>query len=201
LKELVVIGAGGHAKVVIATARAAGWSHIRVLDDRAARWGMRLLDIEIEGPTRQALDDCGVTAVLAIGSNTTRAELARDARCRFATLVHPTAVVHGSVSLGAGSVVFAGAVIQPDAELGAHVILNTGASIDHDCRIGDHVHIAPGVRLAGDVQLGHGAFIGIGAVVIPGIRIGANTTVGAGAAVVTDLPNDVTAVGVPARVR
>jgi sugar O-acyltransferase (sialic acid O-acetyltransferase NeuD family) len=139
-------------------------------------------------------------AVLAIGDNRTRQRFADPARCRFATIVHPRAIVDPSVKLGPGTVVFAGAVIQPDTTLGAHVIVNTGASIDHDCWLDDFVHIAPGVRLAGNVSLDTGAFLGIGSVAIPGARVGEWTTVGAGAAVIQDVPADVVAAGVPARV-
>jgi sugar O-acyltransferase (sialic acid O-acetyltransferase NeuD family) len=198
---LHVIGAGGHAKVVIATARAAGWDQVTIVDDDRARWGDRLLGIEVRGPTADVLLDPGATAVLAIGANPTRAHLARAARCRFASLVHPAAMVHTSVRLGPGTVVFAGAIIQPDTRLGAHAIINTGSSIDHDCVLGDAVHVAPGARLAGGVTLEDEVFVGIGAVIVPGITIGRGTTVGAGAAVVRDLPPGVIAIGVPARVR
>lgn len=201
LGPLVVVGAGGHAKVVVATARAAGWQVAAVVDDAQERWGGELLGVAISGPTRRVLDDASAHVVLAIGDNAARRKLASGARCRFASVVHPSAVVDLTVSLGAGSVVFAGAVIQPDTAIGGHAIVNTGASIDHDCVLGEAVHVAPGTRLAGNVTLGDEVFLGIGAVVVPGIAIGARTTVGAGAAVVTDLPPDVVAVGVPARVQ
>jgi sugar O-acyltransferase (sialic acid O-acetyltransferase NeuD family) len=198
--ELVVVGAGGHAKVVVATARAAGWRVVAIVDDARERWGQQLLGVAITGPTERALQDLSAQVVLAIGDNAARRRLAAGARCRFATLVHPSAVVDPTAALGAGSVVFAGAVIQPDAAIGGHAIVNTGASIDHDCALGEAVHIAPGTRLAGNVTLGDEVFLGIGTVVIPGVAIGARTIVGAGAAVVTDLPPDVVAVGVPARI-
>jgi sugar O-acyltransferase (sialic acid O-acetyltransferase NeuD family) len=197
--RIVVVGSGGHAKVVIATARAAGLEVAAIADDDPARWGQRVLGVEVTGPAPAVLDDPDQTAVLAIGANRARQRLAAAARCRFATILHPGAVIDPTVRLGAGTVVFAGAVIQPDTALGAHAIVNTGASIDHDCAIGDFVHIAPGVRLAGDVALGDGVFLGIGAVAIPGVRIGAWTTVGAGAAVIGDLGADLVAAGVPAR--
>jgi sugar O-acyltransferase (sialic acid O-acetyltransferase NeuD family) len=198
-RELIIVGAGGHAKVVIATARAAGFEVAAIVDDARSRWGERLLGVAVSGPTEPVLQDPSAQVVLAIGDNATRRRLASGARCRFVSVVHPQAVVHETVRLGNGSVVFAGAVIQPDAVIGAHAIVNTGASIDHDCVLGESVHVAPGSRLAGDVTLGDEVFVGIGAVVIPGIAVGARTIIGAGAAVVSDLPAGVVAVGVPAR--
>jgi sugar O-acyltransferase (sialic acid O-acetyltransferase NeuD family) len=172
-----------------------------VLDDDPARWGERVLGIDVTGPASAALDDPAQLAVLAIGSNRARQQRAAAARCRFATVVHPAAIVHPSVRLGAGTVVFAGAIIQPDAVIGGHVIINTGASIDHDCALGDFVHVAPGVRLAGSVTLDEGAMLGIGTVAIPGARVGAWSIVGAGSAIVGAIADHVVAIGTPARAR
>jgi acetyltransferase-like isoleucine patch superfamily enzyme len=97
-------------------------------------------------------------------------------------------------------VLFAQAVVQAQASIGTGAILNTGCSVDHDAQISDVVHICPGARLAGEVKVGARSWIGIGASVIQQVRIGSDVTVGAGAAVVRDLPDGVTAVGVPARV-
>jgi sugar O-acyltransferase (sialic acid O-acetyltransferase NeuD family) len=199
MSGLIVVGSGGHAKVVIATARAAGHTVSRVVDDDPARLGTEVLGAPVTWPTSPVLADPDATVVLAIGNNRIRERIAGEARCRFATIVHPSAVVDPSARLGAGTVVFAGAVIQPDAALGAHVIVNTAASVDHDCALGDFVHIAPGTHLAGTVTLDTGVFLGIGSVVVPGVRIGAWTTVGAGACVIRDLPSGITAVGTPAR--
>lgn len=199
--ELIVVGAGGHAKVVVASARAAGFRVAAVVDDARQRWGTQLLGVPVSGPTATVLQDLRAEVVLAIGDNAVRLRLAATACCRFVSVVHPAAIVDPTVQLGAGSVVFAGAVIQPDTTIGAHAIVNTGASIDHDCVLGQAVHVAPGARLAGNVTLGDEVFLGIGAVVVPGITIGARTTVGAGAAVVRDLPAGVVAAGVPARAR
>jgi sugar O-acyltransferase (sialic acid O-acetyltransferase NeuD family) len=197
--KLVIVGSGGHAKVVIASARAAGFDVTAVVDDDASRWGTSVLGVDVIGATADVLADPSVLAVLAVGSNAARARLAAKALCGFATIVHPSAVVHATAILGRGTVVFAGAVVQPDARVGAHVIVNTGASIDHDCSLGDAVHVAPGARLAGAVSLGDGVLIGIGAAVTPNVTVGAWTTVGAGAAVTGDLAAGVVAVGVPAR--
>lgn len=199
-EQVVVIGAGGHAKVVLSTLQACGYTASAIFDDDAAKWGSDLLGVTVQGGISQLSGVRGMPAVIAVGDNAARAAIAgRLPAVEWLTLVHPAAYVHPSVQLGPGTVVFAGAVIQPDSRIGAHVIVNTAASVDHDCCVDDFAHLAPGVHLAGNVTVGRGAFVGMGSVVTPGLRVGDWTTVGAGAAVLTDLPERITAVGVPAR--
>lgn len=198
-QSFVVLGAGGHAKVVVATIQAAGGAIARLLDDVPERHGTRILGHLVEGPIGGGPRADGEVAVVAIGSNRARAAVAARWSGPFGVVVHPSAIVHASVTLGPGAVVFAGAVVQPGTTIGRHAIVNTRASVDHDCVLGDFVHVAPGVTLAGKVTLEEGAFMGVGSVAVPGVRVGAWATVGAGGVVVRDVPGGVTAVGVPAR--
>jgi sugar O-acyltransferase (sialic acid O-acetyltransferase NeuD family) len=201
-KNVTVLGAGGHAKVVVSTLIAANIRINRILDDNPDKWGSHIFDIKITGPLSE-IDQTSVgDAVIAIGDNRTRKHIVEKFRhLRWsAAICHPDAYVHPSVSLGTGTIVFAKAVVQPDAIIGDHCIVNTGSTIDHDCRIGNYVHIAPGVNLAGEVCLEEGVFCGIGGKAITGVRIGKWTIVGAGGVVVNDLPGYSLAVGVPARV-
>lgn len=197
-----VIGGGGHAKMAIATLRAAGHTVLGVFDDDPARWGATLLGCAILGAVPdtawwRAQDG---RALLAVGSNTARRALAdRLPADRWTVAIDPSATVHDSASIGPGTLVAPQAVINPDAAVGPHVIVNTAAVIEHDCRIGAFAHLAPRSCLAGGAAAGEGAFVGAGATVIPGVAVGAWSTVGAGAAVVRDVPAGVTAVGVPAR--
>lgn len=202
-RRAAVLGAGGHAKVVIATLRAAGWEVAAAYDDAGEGRGREVAGVPVRGPLEAAVEAGHEAVVIAVGDNRGRRAVAeRFAGARalpWVAVVHPAATVHPSVELGEGTVVFAGAVIQPDTAIGRHAIVNTGASVDHDCRLGDFVHVAPGARLAGGVTVGDGAFLGIGSVVIPGLAIGAWSTVGAGSAAVRPVEARATVVGVPAR--
>jgi len=194
---VVVIGAGGHAKVLISALIASGRSVAAVVDDDDTKWGTDAQGIRV-GRVERALGGHGI---VGIGDNVRRREKARSLSFEWQTVVHPSAHVDPSAKLGRGTVVFAGAVVQPDAVIGDHVIVNTGATVDHDCVVGDYAHLAPGVHLAGSVRVGEGAFLGIGSVVSPGVRIGRWTTLGAGAVAIRDLADGAVAVGVPARAR
>jgi sugar O-acyltransferase (sialic acid O-acetyltransferase NeuD family) len=199
-RGVVVIGAGGHAKVVLATLEAAGMGAAAVLDDNEELWGSELLGVEIQGPVSRAAE-LGSRGILAIGANRSRERLADELDLEWVSAVHPAATVHSSVEIGAGTVVFAAATIQPDTVIGEHVIVNTGATIDHDCRVGAFSHIAPGVNLAGGVRVGVGTLIGIGSNALPGVRLGDWVVVGAGSAVIESVEAEATVLGIPARPR
>ncbi|ALP37268.1 acetyltransferase [Paenibacillus sp. IHB B 3084] len=201
----IVFGAGGHAKVVIDILRSRGEEIIGVLDDycQVGKWnGLPILgDI---GQIVQLLSKYPEALfIVAIGDNTIRMNIVSQlklANVKFGTAVHPSAVIAPSSSIGEGTVVMPNAVINAEAYVGEHVIINTTATIDHDCRIEDFAHISPGVHMAGGVQIGYRAHIGIGASLIPDVRVGCDTIVGAASCVIRDLPENVIAVGCPARV-
>ncbi|HZZ26612.1 MAG TPA: acetyltransferase [Pirellulales bacterium] len=198
--ELIVVGAGGHAKVVISSLRASGWEVRAVYDDDRKKWNRKIMGINIEGPIEKLSEPDHFPAVIAVGDPLFRQYLAERYDRDWVTVLHPRAYVDATATVGPGSVVFAGAIIQPDVVIGAHAIINTSASIDHDCAIADYAHMAPGAHLAANVHVQRGAFLGTGAHVIPGITIGEYTIVGAGSTVVRDIPGHVTAVGCPAKV-
>ncbi|MGB5161623.1 MAG: acetyltransferase [Thermoanaerobaculia bacterium] len=196
--KIVVVGAGGHAKVVIATVRAAGGDVVAAYDDDHDRWGQQILGVPINGPiSSEAIGNA--PAIIAIGNNRARQSIAERLHAQWVSVCHPNTTVHSSVLLGPGTVVFAGSVIQPDATIGAHSILNTAATVDHDCIVGDFVHIGPGVCLCGGVTVDEGVLLGVGAKVAPNVEVGPWSTAGAGAVCVVDVPGSTTVVGVPAR--
>ncbi|TCJ18885.1 acetyltransferase [Rubrobacter taiwanensis] len=200
MRGIHVVGGGGHAKVVVGTLQAAGYSVRAAFDDDPRKQGSRLLGVPVEGATREIEKLASARTVLAVGDNASRKRLAERFRTvDWVTVVHPEAFVHPSVRLGPGTVVFAGAVVQPDTVVGAHCIVNTGATVDHDCVLGDYVHVAPGANLAGEVRLDDGVLLGIGGTAAPGAAVGAWTTVGAGSTVIGELSAGVVAVGTPAR--
>ena len=202
---LWILGGGGHARVVIDTARSTGdYEVIGILDDQSGQETRAVDGVPVRGPiTAEALRQQQVThAIIAIGNNGLRAAIAArlDGLVTWATITHAHAYIASSATLGEGSVVFAKSVVQPGTSIGRHVILNTASTVDHDSTIADFVHIGPGCNLAGNVAVGEGTFLGIGSRVIPARHVGSWAMVGAGASVVCDLPGNVTAVGVPARV-
>jgi sugar O-acyltransferase (sialic acid O-acetyltransferase NeuD family) len=189
--------------VVADTAECCGWQSVEFFDDA---WpslqenGVWSVVGDTAALMGRLADFDGV--LVAIGNNDIRhAKLLelQVAGARLVTLIHPAATASCYATIGEGTVVFAGVVVNADARINLGGILNTGCSIDHDCVLGDAVHLSPGARLAGGVQVGDLSWIGIGASVRQQIRIGQRVVVGAGSAVVSDIPNDVTVAGVPAK--
>jgi sugar O-acyltransferase (sialic acid O-acetyltransferase NeuD family) len=198
-ERLAVFGAGGHAKVVIEAARAAGHEVIGVYDGDSAKVGREVLGVPVLG-TEEEARTVSELFVVAIGDNRVREQVAKHLPERFASVVHPSAVLAESAKVAPGAMVMAGAVVQPDVLIDAHAIVNTSASVDHDDVLEPFSQVGPGAHLGGNVRVGRGAFVGLGASVIQGIHIGDYAVVGAGAAVVRPVPQDVTVAGVPARV-
>lgn len=198
--SLFVIGSGGHGKVVASLLQSLGYRIDSILDDDHKKWGKSVLSVPVDGPIEKLRDFRSSHAVIGIGNNSIRLMIAgKYEDIDWIPAIHPHTWIHDSVTIGAGSVIFAGSIVQPDTVIGKHCIINTGVTVDHDCHIRDGVHLAPGCHLAGGVTVGKGAFLGVGVSVIPGCSIGKNTIVGAGASIVSDLPDDVVAVGVPAK--
>lgn len=206
---LVLLGAGGHAKVLLALVEAAGMRLRGVCDPALHERGeSHWQGIPVLGgdDALAAADPADTPLVNGLGQRVGQDHRSRlfaalrKRGFRFPALVHPAAWVAPTVRLAEGVQVMAGAVVQPDCQIGEDTIVNTGATIDHDCRIGRHAHVAPGATLCGGVTVADGAFVGAGATLIQGVTIGAGAIVGAGTTVVRDLPAGRRILGAPPRI-
>lgn len=201
-KNLIIIGASGHGKVVADIAERLGhWNEIYFLDDDESI--KSLMEYKVIGTSKDITEYVNDSDFfVAIGKNETRMkiqELIEEVGGHIVSLVHPNAVIGKNVNIGVGTVVMAGAVINAATNIGKGCIINTGATIDHDCQIGDYVHVSPGVNVAGTVKVGNLTWLGIGSKVSNNLTITNNCVIGAGAVVVKDIKKSGTYIGVPAR--
>jgi sugar O-acyltransferase (sialic acid O-acetyltransferase NeuD family) len=203
-RKLGIIGAGGHGKVVADVAERAGWSEVVFLDARFSsgellhsHWSI------VKAPESAASIDCDGYFV-AIGNSQVRqrwCEWLLSQNLPLVSLADPSAVVSQYATIELGVLIVAGAVVNVDCHLAQGAIVNTRACVDHDCHIGAYSHVCPAAALAGTVKVGAHSWIGIGSQVKQGISIGDGVIVGAGATVVSDIDDDSTVVGTPARSR
>lgn len=196
-KAVILIGGGGHAKVVIDCVRGAGREVAGILDDGLVP-GVLVQDVPVLGKVADAEKYPGHAFLIAIGSNAARSRIAQTLSVDWCTVIHPSAVVSPSAHIEAGTVVMPRAVINAGARVGGHCIVNSGAIIEHDGHIADFVHISPGAALGGTVTVGEGAHVGIGAILRNNITVCGGSIIGAGAVVVKDILQPGTYVGVPA---
>ncbi|MCA8965831.1 MAG: acetyltransferase [Planctomycetes bacterium] len=210
--RVVIVGAGGHGRDTLDVFRAENatapgrWDVLGFVSEVESDHGRDVAGLPVLGGWQwfATQDPAALPLVVcAVGAPSLRRRLVGEATrlgLSFASVVHPAAVVPGEAAVGVGAIVSAGAVTTSSMRLGDHVIVNLGCTIAHDAVLGDFVTLAPGVHISGHVQIGGGCDLGTGAVVLPKVKIGEGTIVGAGAVVTRDLPANVTAVGVPARV-
>jgi len=202
--ELVVVGAGGHATVVIDCLIASGLRPVFILDEDLTKRGARIGGIPILGPlvalTEQELQRYSI--IVAIAKNDLRHRLVLDLLGRHATLCgvrHPSAILSPQAAIDPTAQIMAGAIVNAGASVKAHAVLNTGCIVEHDASIGEYTHVGPGAVLTGAAVLEQGVFVGTAASVCPFVRLGSWSTLGAGAVAVRDVSPKVVAVGVPAR--
>lgn len=199
MRTLAIIGASGHGKVVADIAAQNGYRDIVFLDDNESVRECSGYPVVGKSSDAQIME---ADFIVGIGNANIREKIQESLRGKnIVTLIHPSAVVADSVSIGAGTVVMAGAVINPGASIGCGCIINTCASVDHDCTVGNFVHVAVGSHLCGTVTVGDGTWIGAGATVSNNIGICQRAMIGAGAVVVCSIEETGTYVGVPAKKR
>lgn len=206
MAEIIVIGGGGHAKVVVSILKKTLFSILGYTDRQNRGELLQIPYLGDDGILQSYISRYpGCQAVIAVGKVNTsaiRLRLQREiSRMGFAfpAVVSPTAVRNEAVEIGAGTCVFDRVVINSGSTIGLAGILNTGSVVDHDCRIGDNVHIAPGATLSGGVSIGSNCMIGAGATVIQNVSICGDCLIGAGSTVIRDISSPGTYVGTPAK--
>lgn len=208
LVRVLGFGAGGHAAVMIEAIRAmGGYEIVGLLDADPQKWGSTCLDIAVVGDDTKIKAFCsegvlhffnGVGSVRDTKLRQNIYERALQNGLTPINVLHPTAIVSPSATLGDGVAVLSHAFVGSRSTLGHNVLVNTGAIVEHDCTVGSHVHIASGATIGGGVRIDDGVHIGLGARIIQGQSIGRNAIIGAGAVVIRDvLPNQIV-VGIPA---
>lgn len=208
MKNIYVIGSGGHSKVVIdiLLQRKKMGEKIKIcgiLDDNYSdRNKMKIHEIPVIGRVSKVVELLNNNSnyfIIAIGNNKIREKISLQYKLSYYTAMHPTAIIGKNVNIQTGTVIMANAVINSYSEIGKHCIINTMSLVEHDCIINDYAHISPSTSLAGGVVIGKSSWIGIGSSVIQGIEVGKDTIIGAGSVVVKNIGSNVKAYGNPCR--
>jgi sugar O-acyltransferase (sialic acid O-acetyltransferase NeuD family) len=205
---IIVISAGGHARVLISALKVLNKNILGITDRSPDIVGEHIHDIKVLGGDDIIMDYSPdsielVNGIGSISSTDKRKDIYLQFKkygYSFANIIHPSAIIMSEVKLGEGVQILAGAIVQTGCVIGNNSIINTGAIVDHDCIIGEHVHVAPGAVLSGGVHIGTMSHIGTSSTVIQGIKIEEWVTIGAGAVVLNDIPKGKTAIGIPARI-
>ena len=198
MNRLIIVGAGGHGKVIADNALKNGYTDIFFTDDRVTG---KCMGFPIVGTSAdiEIFNDGKTDFIIGIGNNAVRKKIANEYAVNWVSLVHPSAQIAVNVTIGKGTAVMAGAVINACATVGAHCIVNTRAVIEHDDIIDDYVHISPNAALGGTVHIGEQTHVGIGAAVINNTDICNNCVIGAGSVVIRNIEECGTYIGVPSR--
>lgn len=211
MNNLLIIGAGGHANVVGETAKLTGiFEEISLIEinnlnnkDKHLYSNFKVIG-NFDQINQRNIKDKFSHVIVGIGDCQKRKEimdLLSKMSFNITSIIHPNAYISTSASIGNGSVIMANSVIQTNSKIGNGCIVNTSSNIDHDCIIEDFVHISPGANIAGNAYVGECTWVGIGASIIQGLTIGENVIIGAGSAVIKSIPNNVVAVGIPAKIK
>ncbi|MGE7991587.1 NeuD/PglB/VioB family sugar acetyltransferase [Pseudomonas sp. NPDC089554] len=203
---VLLLGAGGHARVVLDVLKLCGHDLVGVSAPELAKhngwYGLEAVGGDEDvlcSDTQQVLLANGIGVIPGQTLRIRVHQRFRQHGYRFVSVVHPSAVVAASCELGEGVQIMAGAIVQPGCRIAGGVVVNTGALVDHECHVEELAFIGPGATLCGQARVEGGAFIGAGAVLLPGVTVKRNAVVGAGAVVVDTVDAGTTVVGNPAR--
>jgi sugar O-acyltransferase (sialic acid O-acetyltransferase NeuD family) len=201
MDKIIVIGSGGHARVVIDAAIDAGKKVLGLVDTDYQNQVETVLGIKVLGGFEilSKYDKTKVFLIIAIGDNLKRKECYLKLKKQgfmFAKIIHPTAVISKFTTIGEGAFINAGVIINAEVVISNNCIVNSGAIVEHEAKIGDYSHLAPGVRVGGRTLIEEGVFVGIGSNIAHSIKIGRHVTIGAGSVIVKDIPENSTVVGI-----
>jgi sugar O-acyltransferase (sialic acid O-acetyltransferase NeuD family) len=206
LNKLLLIGAGGFGRDVAGMVQhgnqtVPAWDLVGFLDDNDRLWGALIDGVPVLGGLDVASAYPDAYLVCCVADPLAREGLvarASQERHRWATVIHPTAVVLSSASVGEGCIICPHSAVKAGAVLGAHVHVNSHCSIGHEAELADFVTLSPQAVITGQAKLGIGAFVGASATVLPRVTVGTHAVIGAGAVAIHDVAARTTVVGVPA---
>ncbi|MBU3101683.1 MULTISPECIES: acetyltransferase [Clostridium] len=209
MEKIVLVGAGGHCKVIIDIIKSVGEYDIIGVTDTTFRGQKLVLDIPIIGDDsilKKLYNDGVKNAFVCIGALQNiklRDKIynkLKDIGFNIPVLIHKDAIVSSYASIAAGTCVMPGAIINPGVSIEENCIINTGVVIEHECKIQRNTHISPKACIAGAVKVGHDTHVGMGSCIIQALHIGNNVIIGAGAVVINNVEDNVVAVGVPSKI-
>lgn len=200
--KVALVGYSGHGFVVFDAAKLMGLNVVSYCDRIANDKNPLELEYLGDEGTESFVWQPFTNYVLGIGDNNIRKKVADSILSneqKIETVIHPKAIISKFARISKGTFINSSVSINAFATIGEICIINTGAIVEHECKIGNAVHIAPGAVLAGNVSIGDLTFIGANSVIKQGIKVGKNCIIGAGAVVITDIPDNSTVVGNPAK--
>jgi len=204
IKDLIIIGCGGFGREVASLVRRINekrveWNLLGFLDDNPPN--SKVANLNVLGKVTDANKFLNCYFVISLGNPQIKKDVLKNlpSNSRFATLIHPHVEIGDRSRIGFGSIICAGTIITVDTTIGNHVILNLGCTVGHDAFIGDYVSIMPSTNISGEVEIEECVYIGTGTKIINQVKIGRNAILGAGSVVSKSIPDNCTAVGVPAK--
>lgn len=201
--KVIILGAGGHAKVIADIVLKNNDNLLGFLDDNVDIGKKPIGNYSVIGKVNDCTQlynaDNNIKFIIGIGDNKARERISKEYKLPYYTAIHPTSTIGLEVKIQEGTVVAANATINVNSSIGKHCIINTGAIIEHDNEIEDFVHVSPNATIAGTVKIGKKTHIGIGASVKNNIYICEDSIIGAGAVVINNIEIKGTYVGVPAK--